>query len=91
MNTAINESPPVVEVDGVPMVLPAHLLRSFEKADRKLLEIYGVTPGVPALVRIWLACGTSSLIRREFELAALGIEKAGIHYEEEGEHDGDEI
>ena len=46
------EAPPV---DGLPLVLPAHLTANFEKADRQLLESYGSSPGVAGLVRLWVA------------------------------------
>ncbi len=64
--------------DGLAVVLPSHLTENFAKADRQLREFFGESPGVEALVRLWLACGTSSQIRREFELAVLDIKKRGI-------------
>jgi len=64
----------VIEVEGQP--LPPHLLENFEKADLRLRELYGFSPGVPALFRLWLACGTSSLIKTEFKLAVLDIKKS---------------
>jgi hypothetical protein len=80
----------VVEAEGLPIVLPPHLLASFEKADRQIHETYGVTPGVPLLVRLWLACGKTSQIRREFELAAIGKTTRGYEFDDD-EVDGDEI
>ena len=77
-----------VEV-GLPVVLPPHLTANFEKADAQLRATYGITPGVTALVRLWLACGTSSQIRREFELAVLDIKKRTIQPNAEGEFDDD--
>ncbi len=67
-----------VEVEGLSIMLPPHLTENFEKADRQLREFFGESPGVPALVRLWLACGTSSQIRKEFELAILDIKKRSI-------------
>ena len=66
------------QLDEVSMSLPAHLLANFEKAESQLRETYGVTPGVPALVRLWLSCGTSSRIRQEFEQAVLEIESPAL-------------
>jgi hypothetical protein len=80
----------VVEAEGLPIVLPPHLLASFEKADRQIYETYGVTPGVPLLVRLWLACGKTSQIRQEFELAAIGKTSRGYEFDDD-EVDGDEI
>ncbi|PTY02036.1 hypothetical protein DB347_25095 [Opitutaceae bacterium EW11] len=78
------------EAEGLAMVLPPHLLANFEKADRQILETYGVAPGVPLLIRLWLACGRASHIRREFEFAALG--KTGRNWGfPDDEIDGDEI
>ena len=66
----------LVEIEGQP--LPTHLLENFEKADLRLRELYGFSPGVPALFRLWLACGTSASIKGEFELAVLGIKKSPL-------------
>lgn len=81
---------PVV-AEGLPIVLPPHLTENFEKADRQLRELYGVSPGVTALLRLWVACGTSSLIRREFELAVLDIKRRGIDPNTEGDYDEDSL
>jgi hypothetical protein len=81
------KTPP--ELEGLPLELPPHLAENFEKADRQLRELYGQSPGVQALVRLWLACGTSSRIRREFELAVLDIRKRGLNPNEEGNFDED--
>ena len=89
MNDVITE--PLVSGDGVPMLIPPDILASFEKAHRKLKERYNESPGVEALVRMWLSCGRSSLVCREFELTALNIKSKIDPYDEEGEHDGDEI
>jgi len=88
MNGVITE--PRVVADGVSMLLPPHLLVSFEKADRQLTEAYGESPGVEALVRMWLACATSSIVRCEFEYSALNIETRIIPFNEGGESDGDD-
>lgn len=81
---------PVVEAEGLAIVLPPHLLANFEKADRQIQETYGVAPGLPLLIRLWLACGCASHIRREFEFAALG--KTGRGWElPDDEVDGDEL
>ncbi|HTQ30413.1 MAG TPA: hypothetical protein VMI53_04325 [Opitutaceae bacterium] len=66
----------LVEVDGQP--LPSDLLENFEKADLRLRELYGFSPGAPALFRLWLACGTSANIKGEFELAVLDIKKSPL-------------
>ncbi len=79
--------PPTLE--GLPLVLPAHLTANFEKADRLLLESYGSSPGVSALVRLWVACGTSKEIQREFERAVLDIKRKTINPPESGEFDDD--
>lgn len=81
MSMGTKEAP--VEVDGLSIVLPAHLTENFEKADRQILECYGMSPGVPALVRLWTACGTSARIQAEFERAALDITKRGLTTREE--------
>lgn len=76
-------------LEGLPLVLPAHLTANFEKADRQLLESYGSSPGVSALVRLWVACGTSREIQREFERAVLDIKRKTINPPESGEFDDD--
>jgi len=45
---------------------------------------------VEALVRMWLACATSSIVRCEFEYSALNIETRIIPFNEGGESDGDD-
>jgi hypothetical protein len=75
--------------DGLPIVLPAHLTANFEKADQALVESYGSSPGVTALVRLWVACGTSRGIQREFERAVLDIRRKTINPPESGEFDDD--
>ncbi len=90
MSGATSDPTPVVETEGLALVLPPHLLRNFEKADRQIQETYGVTPGVPLLIRLWLTCGRASHIRREFELAALGKPGRGHDFLTD-EIDGDEL
>ena len=79
--------PPTLE--GLPLVLPAHLTANFEKADRQLLESYGSSPGVAALVRLWIVCGTSKEIQREFERAVLDIKRKTLNPPESGQFDDD--
>lgn len=74
---------------GLPVILPPHLTQNFEKADRKLLEAYGSSPGVPSLVRLWIACGTSAEIQREFERAVLDIRRKTLNPPEDGLFDDD--
>ena len=91
--SAETNAAPVAAVEaveaGLPVVLPPHLMENFEKAETQLRELYGVAPGVTALVRLWLACGTPSQIRREFELAVLDIKKRAIAPDAEGDFDDD--
>ena len=79
----------VVESEGLPIVVPSHLTENFEKADQQLREVYGISPGVEGLLRLWLACGTSSQIRKEFELAVLEIKRPHASPEGEGDYDED--
>ena len=79
--------PPTLE--GLPVVLPAHLTANLEKADRQILASFGSSPGVTALVRLWVACGTSREIQREFERAILDIRRKTINPPENGEFDED--
>ena len=93
MSTLIsNAAAPSLEsspLEGLPLVLPAHLTANFEKADRLLLASYGSSPGVTALVRLWVACGTSREIQREFERAVLDIKRKTINPPASGEFDED--
>jgi hypothetical protein len=70
------KAPP--EVEGLSVILPPDLMERFEIADRQLREIYGLSPGVTVLVRLWLACTNPSEIRDEFERAVMDINK-GVH------------
>lgn len=85
-----SESKAVTEEEtGLPVVLPPHLTQNFEKADRNLLEAYGTSPGVTALIRLWIACGTSRGVQREFERAVLNIRRKTLNLPEHGEFDED--
>ena len=78
-------------VEGLPLVLPPHLTANFDKADSQLLEFYGQSPGVPELVRFWLACSTASLIRKEYELGVLDIKTSNPSANAEGHFDEDSL
>jgi hypothetical protein len=75
--------------EGLPVMLLPHLTANFEKADRQILEAYGSSPGVAALVRLWVACGTSREIQREFERAVLDIRRKTLNPPASGEFDED--
>ena len=91
MNGVTSEVPTtVVEAEGVAMVIPRHLATRFEEADEQIRTAYGVTPGVPTLVRLWLACGNPAQIRQEFKMAVLGITTPGFEFENDGEVDDDD-
>jgi len=81
------KSPP--EVEGLTVALPPHLAEIFERADHELREIYGQSPGVAALVRMWLGYSSTTRIRREFEKAVLEIKKCNLTPNEEGDYDED--
>lgn len=85
MNLEAKEPPGVDE--GLPLTLPPHLISMFEKADRHLLESYGSSPGVPSLVRLWIARGTSQEIAREFERAVMDIQRKTVNPPADGELD----
>jgi hypothetical protein len=82
---------PPPEVAGLELVLPPHLIAVFERADRQLAEAYGAAPGVPALVRLWLACATAAIVRKEFESAVLQVNDSVFAFERDGDSDGDEL
>lgn len=63
---------PASEV-GLTVLLPPHLTLNFETVDRALLKEYGTSPGVEALVRLWVACATSSRVQHEFENAVFDL------------------
>ena len=86
---SLEENARVEVEDGLPVILPPHLTQNFEKADRLLLTAYGSSPGVTALVRLWVACGTSRQIQREFERAVLDIRRKTINPPEDGLFDED--
>lgn len=71
------------------MILAGHLTANFEKADRQILESYGSSPGAAALIRLWVACGTSREIQREFERAVLDIRRKTLNPPESGVFDED--
>lgn len=75
--------------EGLQIVLPPHLTENFEKADSQIKEFYGQSPGVPALLRLWVACATSGRIRSEFERAVLDINRKTVSPTEELEFDED--
>lgn len=73
------------------LTLAPHLQENFAKADQQLRERYGASPGIPALMRLWLACGTSSQITREFELAVMDIKQRTLHPNADGDFDEDSL
>lgn len=75
--------------DGLPVAFPPHLTANFEKADRQIAEAYGVSPGPAALIRLWVACGTSHAVQREFERAVLDIRRKTLNPPPSGEFDDD--
>lgn len=77
------------EVADLVKALPPHLRENFEKAEARIKELYGLSPGVPALMRLWIACGTSWRIQREFECAVLDISRKTLDPAEEGLLDDD--
>jgi hypothetical protein len=77
------------ELADATQLLPPHLREKFERIDREIEAAYGYAPGVPRLVRLWLACGTGSQIRREFELAVLDANVRTIQPNANGEFDED--
>ena len=91
MSTATQNTAEAPETAGLEMVLPPRLLAAFERADRQLAEAYGSAPGVPALIRLWLACATATIVRKEFESAVLQVTDSIFAFERDGDSDGDEI
>jgi hypothetical protein len=65
------------------------LTANFEKADRQIQEAYGCSPGTTALLRLWVACGTSREIQREFERAVLDIRRKTLNPPANGVFDED--
>jgi hypothetical protein len=76
-------------LDSAPLVLPPHLAASFERTDAQLREVYGASPGVTMLVRLWLACATPFRLRQEFERAVLGVNEPTIQPNANGIYDDD--
>jgi len=64
-------------LDPIAAAIPSHLTGVFELTERRLTEIYGISPAAPELIRFWLACATPSRILSEFEEAILDS-KRGI-------------
>lgn len=85
------EAPAAPAAPELSLTLAPHLQENFAKSDRELRERYGASPGVPALMRLWLACGTSSQITREFELAVMDIRQRTLHPNAEGDFDEDSL
>ena len=82
-------NPPTIE--GLPIVLPPHLTENFEKAEALIRDLYGISPGVVSLLRLWIACATSALIKKEFELAILDIKRSDLTPNAEGYFDDDSL
>lgn len=88
MSTGTKE--PVQAAEGLELLLPPHLVENFEKAEREIQRLYGLSPGVPALVRLWAGCGSSSEIRKLFEQSVLEIANHSLRPHERGYFDDDE-
>jgi len=81
------ETKGTVETEGVP--LPAHLLENFEKAERNLRAIYGKSPSVSDLLRLWVATATSWEVQAEFERTVLSLKRDTAQPNPEGVFDED--
>lgn len=77
------------EVAELVQALPPHLRENFETAEKQIAEFYGLSPGMPTLMRLWIASGTSWRIRREFERAVLDIQRKTLNPPASGEFDED--
>lgn len=86
MSEGTSTTTPEIET-GLPLILPPHLTENFAKAETQIKKMYGVSPTQIDLIRLWLACGTSSQIRREFERTVLDMENGGLTPEEETDLD----
>jgi hypothetical protein len=75
------------EIDSLPV--PPHLLENFEKAERNIREIYGKSPMVSDLMRLWLATATSWEIQTEFERTVMSIKRSTAQPNKEGVFDED--
>lgn len=79
----------LVEDVDLAKILPPHLTQIYEKVHCELVEAYGESPGVTALLRLWIARGTSREVRREFERAILDIHRKTLNPSENAEFDED--
>src|SRR5436190_24030628 len=77
------------EESEIQLEIPPHLTANFKKADQLIQQEYGASPGVEALCRLWLACGTSRVIKREFERAVLEITRKTLNPAESAVFDED--
>lgn len=75
--------------EGAPLILPPHLSAAFEQTEAQLRTIYGASPEVVTLVRLWLACATPFRVRQEFERAVLGVSEPTIQPNAQGVFDDD--
>jgi hypothetical protein len=89
MSVEVKDASVESESLSVALILPPHLTENFEKANGQLRKAYGYGPGVEALVRLWVGCGSAGRIRAEFELAVMGIKKRYLTPDEEGNFDED--
>jgi hypothetical protein len=83
------ETKPVDEVAELIRALPPHLYESFEKANADIKERYALSPGMPALMRLWIACARPERVRWEFESAVLDITRKTLNVPESGIFDED--
>ena len=72
-----------------PSTLPPHLLENFEKAERNIREIYGKSPPVSDLLRLWIATATSWEIQTEFERTVMNIRRTTAQPNKDGLFDED--
>lgn len=91
MSTATQSTAEAPEGEDLSIALPARLLAAFERANRQLAEAYGSAPGVQALIRLWLACATATIVRKEFESAVLQVNDSVFAFDRDPDSDGDEL
>jgi hypothetical protein len=72
-----------VEVEGLTVAIPPRLMEKFERAERELRERYGQSPGLSALILMWVGRGSASDVKREFERAVIEIKRINLTPTEE--------
>lgn len=91
MTTEIKEAPAPTAKGGAVISLPPDLTALLEETDRRVRELYGMSPGIEVLAHICIGHKTPGILLADFEDAVLAISRDSLPRNKEGNVDEDSL